>query len=159
RYAADEIVVERVTEAVQYFHGWSAEIICKRIDSTVRGKIGLEIDTVLDNSGDDSVAIVVGAFPDSGRIASGGYLLVHGEPVQETDVTKDPVKVIHTSFIPELIKEQSVHSVGYIGLNHVLNGAKQLAASISGQINKKNRIIVIDAVRDEDIDIIADAMA
>lgn len=159
RYAADEIVVERVTEAVQYFHGWGAEIICKRIDSTVRGKIGLEIDTVLDNIGDDSVAIVVGAFPDSGRIASGGYLLVHGVPVQETDVAKDPVKGIHTSFIPELIKEQSAHSVGYIGLNHVLSGAKQLATSISEQINKKNRIVVIDAVRDEDIDIIADAMA
>src|SRR5699024_10260601 len=116
-----------------------------RIDSTVRGKIGLEIDTVLDNIGDDRVAIVVGAFPDSGRIASGGYLLVHGVPVQETDVAKDPVKGIHTSFIPELIKEQSAHSVGYIGLNHVLNGTKQLAASISEQIHKKNRIIVIDA--------------
>src|SRR5699024_10733580 len=51
RYAADEIVVKRVTEAVQYFHGWGAEIICKRIDSTVRRKIGLEIDTVLDNIG------------------------------------------------------------------------------------------------------------
>src|SRR5699024_8161407 len=45
-----------------------------------------------------------------------------------------------------------------IGLNHVLYGAKPLAASISEQINEKNSIIVIDAVRDEDIDIIADAM-
>lgn len=159
RYATDEVVTERVSEAVKYFHGWGAEIICKRIDSTVRGKIGLEIDTVLDNVGDDSVAIVVGAFPESGRIASGGYLLVDGVPVQETDVAKDPIKGIHTSFIPELIKEQSAHPVGYIGLNHVLNGTKQLAASISEQIHEKNRIIVIDAVRDEDIDTIADAMA
>src|SRR5699024_11455654 len=52
-----------------------------------------------------------------------------------------------------------IHSCCYIGLNNILNGDKQLAASISEQINKKNRISVIDAFRDEDIDIIADAIA
>lgn len=159
RYAQDEVVTENVTDAVRYFHEWGAKIICKRIDSTVRGKIGLEIDTVLDEMGEDSVGIVVGAFPDSGRISSGGYLLVHGVPVQETDVAKDPVKGIHTSYIPELIEQQSKHEVGYIGLHHILSDVNELASSISKKIDEGYRIIVMDAVRDEDIETIADAMA
>jgi|SRR5690625_1742988 len=158
RYAGDEVVIEKVTDAMKYFRDWGAKIICKRIDSTIRGKIGLEIDTVLNELGNESVAIVVGAFPDSGRISSGGYLLVNGVPVQETDVAKDPIKGITTSYIPGIIAEQSDYAVGYIGLDKVLSNTKALSNSISTEINKGNRIIVIDAVRDGDIDTIAHAM-
>src|SRR5690625_7899899 len=84
------------------FEEWGAKIICKRIDSTARGKIGLEIDTVLNELGENSVAIVVAAFPDSDRITSGGYLLVDSLPVQETDVAKDPLKPIEESYIPAI---------------------------------------------------------
>src|SRR5699024_7858339 len=78
------------------------------------------IDTDLKEVGNGSVAIVVGAFPESGRICSGGYLLVNGVPVQETDVASDPLKSIRSSYIPGMIANQSHHFVGYIGLDQVL---------------------------------------
>lgn len=159
RYAPDEVVVEKVTSATQHFLKWGAQIISKRIDSTIRGKIGLEIDTVLHELGESSVAIVVGAFPDSGRICSGGYLLVDGVPVQETDVAKDPIQGIHSSYVPGVVANQSTHFVGYIGLDQVLAKDNALLDAMSAQIKQGNRIIVIDAVRDEDIDTIAHAMA
>ena len=159
RYAPDDVVIDKVSKATKHFLKWGAQIISKRIDSTIRGKIGLEIDTVLNELGDNSVAIVVGAFPDSGRVCSGGYLLVDGVPVQETDVAKDPQKGIHSSYIPGVIANQSHHFVGYIGLDQVLAKDGALFNAISAQIKQGNRIIVIDAVRDEDIDAIAHAMA
>lgn len=159
RYAPDEVVIDKVKKATRHFQQWGAKIISKRIDSTIRGKIGLEIDTVLHELGEHSVAVVVGAFPDSGRVCSGGYLLVDGVPVQETDVAKDPLVGIHSSYIPGLIANQSQHPVGYIGLDQVLAKSDALSDSLSAQIKQGNRIIVIDAVRDEDIDGIAQAMA
>src|SRR5699024_1863282 len=114
RYAADEVVVERVQRAMNSFEEWGAKIICKRIDSTARGKIGLEIDTVLNELGENSVAIVVAAFPDSDRITSGGYLLVDSLPVHETDVAKDPLKQIEESYIPAIIEEKRKTKIRYI---------------------------------------------
>ncbi|MEC5423096.1 four-carbon acid sugar kinase family protein [Virgibacillus sp. C22-A2] len=158
RYALDEIVVNRVNQAMEDLQTWDAEVICKRIDSTVRGKIGLEIDTVLDAVGENSVAIVVASFPDSGRISSGGYLLVDGIPVQETDVAKDPVAPITQSYVPGIIQEQSKYAVGHIGLDKVLAGMEQLRATIEQQIVTGERIIVVDAVTEEDIETIAKSM-
>ncbi|WP_047982088.1 four-carbon acid sugar kinase family protein [Ornithinibacillus contaminans] len=159
RYASDHIVVNRVKSATQKFHEWGAKVICKRIDSTVRGKIGLEIDTVLDEVGENSVAIVVASFPDSGRVCSGGYLLVDGIPVQETDVAKDPVMPITKSYVPAIIEEQSKFSVGSIGLDTVLSDMETIKLAIEEQIALGNRIIVVDAVTDEDVEEIAEAMA
>ncbi|MUK88723.1 four-carbon acid sugar kinase family protein [Ornithinibacillus sp. L9] len=158
RYALDEIVENRVNQAIRNLQEWDAKIICKRIDSTVRGKIGLEIDTVLNATGPESVAIVVASFPDSGRISSGGYLLVEGVPVQDTDVAKDPVMPITQSYVPAIIEEQSKYSVGHIGLDMVLAGAEPLKNAINRGVKAGQRIIVIDAVTDEDIETIAESM-
>src|SRR5699024_916602 len=132
---------------------------CKRIDSTARGKIGLEIDTVLNELGENSVAIVVAAFPDSDRITSGGYLLVDSLPVQETDVAKDPLKPIEESYIPAIIAENSKNKRSHIGLNSVLRGEGGLQRSPGTHVERSSRIIVVDAVTEEHIEVIAEAMA
>ncbi|WP_025948742.1 four-carbon acid sugar kinase family protein [Geobacillus thermocatenulatus] len=155
RYSPKEIAENRVRQAVNYFKQWNVKIICKRIDSTVRGNIGLEIDTVLHELGDRSVAVVVPSFPDSGRMTTGGYLLVDGIPVQETDVAKDPLTPVDQSFVPALIQQQSIHPVALIGLDVVLSGAERIPCRLKEEIGRGNRIIVVDAVNDEHIETIA----
>ncbi|WP_051599231.1 four-carbon acid sugar kinase family protein [Metaclostridioides mangenotii] len=128
----------------------------KRIDSTLRGNIGSEIDAVLDNV-KDSVAIVVASYPDSSRISIGGFLLVNSIPLEKTLVAKDPKCPVTNSKISEIIKLQTKHSVGDIGVNEVLKGHINLCDKIKDLANSNNRIIVIDAVTNDDIDIIAKA--
>lgn len=159
RYQSDEVIVERITKAMASFRAWGAQIFCKRIDSTIRGNIGLEIDTMLDEVGENSVAVVVASFPDSGRISSGGYLLVDSVPVQETDVARDPQRPITESYIPDVIRKQSKNEVTHVGLDKVLTGVHVLKEALSEKIREGNRIIVVDAVTDEDIEVIAEAMA
>ncbi|WP_047983915.1 four-carbon acid sugar kinase family protein [Ornithinibacillus californiensis] len=159
RYASDQIVTNRVKNATEKFRAWGADVICKRIDSTVRGKIGLEIDTVLDGVGENSVAVVVASFPDSGRVCSGGYLLVNGVPVQETDVAKDPVIPITQSYVPAILREQSKHNVAHVGLDVVLKDVNSIKATLEQHISNGVRVIIVDAVTDEDIEEIAEAMA
>jgi len=158
RYAAREIAEDRVEKALAHFKHWEADVFCKRIDSTVRGNIGIEIDTMLKSLGENSVAFVVASFPESGRITSGGYLLVNGVPVQQTDVAKDPVRPLTDSYIPTIIDKQSEYTVSHIGLKEVLSGKEKLIESMQVQIEEGSRIIVLDAVTNEEIEDIAHAM-
>ena len=159
RYQSDEIIKSRITDAMASFHSWGTKIFCKRIDSTIRGNIGLEIDTVLEEIGENSVAILVASFPDSGRISSGGYLLVNSIPVHQTDVAKDPQSPITESYIPSVIQKQSKNKVAHVGLDKVLSGSEMLREAFMEKIDDGIRIIVVDAITDEDIEIIAEAMA
>ncbi|MCG6184583.1 four-carbon acid sugar kinase family protein [Anoxybacillus sp. LAT_38] len=158
RYSSKETAAERVRQAIKKLKQWKVKIFCKRIDSTVRGNIGIEIDTMLHELGEHAVAIVVPSFPESGRVSVGGYLLVDGILVQETDVAKDPLMPVNQSFVPDIIQRQSVHSVSFIGLNTVLSGVDYISNQLKEYIEQGQRIIVIDAVNDEHIESIALAM-
>jgi uncharacterized protein YgbK (DUF1537 family) len=144
---------EIVKNTASQFRG-KVELISKRIDSTLRGNIGAEIDGVLDGLKQGYKAIVVAAYPSSGRISVGGYLLVDSVPLQKTGVSKDPKTPVKSSKIIDIIKAQSNKNIGYISLEDVMEGYNRLSERI---INDPNEIIVVDAVSDEDIDTIAKA--
>lgn len=130
------------------------KLISKRIDSTLRGNVGSEIDAVLDELGPEYKAIVVASYPSSGRICLGGYILVNGIPLEKTNVSSDVKTPVKSSNVISIIKSQSKKSIGYISLEDVLKGAEFL----KGRIEKdSSKIIVIDAVSNEDVMVIADA--
>lgn len=158
RYASKEVAQERVRTALKNLQQWGAAVICKRIDSTVRGNIGAEIDTVLKELGEEAVAVVVASFPDSGRITSGGYLLVNGIPLQATDVANDPVMPLTQSYVPAIVQNQSAYPVAYIGLETVLAGEEKTEQAMREKIAEGKRILVVDAVTNEEIESIAKAM-
>ncbi|MFY4776572.1 four-carbon acid sugar kinase family protein [Metabacillus sp. RGM 3146] len=158
RYARKDIAENRVKEALHHLKQWGADVFCKRIDSTIRGNIGFELDTVLNGLGEDSIGIVVPSFPASGRVTVGGYLLVEGIAVQETDAARDPITPIEKSFVPALIEKQSQYPVASISLDIVLSGKEAILRSVKNKIAEGSRIIVIDAVNDEHIEVIANAM-
>ncbi|WP_027723914.1 four-carbon acid sugar kinase family protein [Tuberibacillus calidus] len=159
RYVAKEIAKKRVRKVISDFKEWNTKVFCKRIDSTIRGNIGVEIDAVLDELGESAIAIVVPSFPDSGRITTGGYLLVGGVPVQDTDVANDPITPITKSYVPAIIKDQSEYKVGLISLDTILAGAQAIVKELRKQMDNGIRVIVCDAVNDEQIESIAHAMA
>lgn len=159
RYARAEVAQLRVKTVLDNLTKWGADVICKRIDSTVRGNIGVEIDTVLSELGEKAIAVVVASYPDSGRITSGGYLLVNGIPLQATDVAKDPVAPLTESYVPAIVQKQSSYPVSYIPLETVLAGALETEQAMRTLISEGKRILVMDAVTDEEIESIAKAMA
>lgn len=158
RYAQKNIAHLRVQAVMNQFKKWGANIVCKRIDSTIRGNIGVELDIVLNELNNEAKFIVVPSFPDSGRGMAGGYLLVNGVPVQNTDVSKDPVNPLKESYVPDIIQEQSCHAVSHIGLKTILKGKKEITKKIQRHIENGKQIIVMDAVTNEEIEDIASAM-
>ena len=86
-----EQAYEKVSWAAGHFPKSDALVYSKRIDSTLRGNVGAEIDAILDFLGESYTAVVVASFPSSGRTCIGDVLLVNGEPLQLTEVSRDPI--------------------------------------------------------------------
>jgi len=123
----------------------STPYVAKRIDSTLRGNLGAEIDAVLDAAGEGYRAAVVG-----------GYLLVNGTPLQLTEVAKDPKCPIRSSNVKELISSQTKRSIANITLDIVAGGRKAISDAF---LQVKEDIVVFDAVTDDDIENIASALS
>ncbi|WP_010235159.1 four-carbon acid sugar kinase family protein [Clostridium arbusti] len=157
RGLAPEDAYKKVKDAVNLFTDKENIFFSKRIDSTLRGNVGYEIDSIIESLGSDITAIVVASFPDSGRVSIGDLLLVNGVPLEKTEVVKDPTSPVNTSKITEIVKKQSKYKIGFIPLDKVLKGSDVIKQEILKNAQHKNRIIVIDACTNNDINEIAKA--
>ncbi|UOQ45505.1 four-carbon acid sugar kinase family protein [Halobacillus salinarum] len=158
RYAPENQARNRVTAALkESTKNGRAAIYSKRIDSTLRGNIGSEMEAMLEFLGKETVAVVVSSFPDSGRTTIGGFLLVDNIPLQQTDVAQDPVRPLTTSKVEEIIQFQTELPTTTLGLDVVLGGREKLEQQIN-QAKQHSKIICIDAVTEEHIDLIAEVV-
>lgn len=134
------------------------KVYAKRIDSTLRGNIGSETDAMLDCLGEDYVAVAAPCFPSSGRIVVGGYMLVNGLPLHKTDIAIDPKTPVKVSEVAELFGQQSKYQVSSILMKDLMHGKHYLADLMARHVEGGSRILVIDCVTQEDLDLIADAV-
>ncbi len=158
RAVPPEEAYSRVNEACKALMSPDVRVYSKRIDSTLRGNIGAETDAMLDALGDeDRVALVVPSFPSSGRTVVGGYLMVNGVLLHHTDIAIDPKCPVKVSRVRDVLAAQTRRSIGEIRCDDLMHGKHALAQIIQGQAAAGRRIIVFDALTQEDLDLIADA--
>jgi uncharacterized protein YgbK (DUF1537 family) len=80
------------------------EIIYKKIDSTLRGNIAVEVDALRKRFPGRTV-LLAPAFPAAGRTTSGGLCLVHGRPVHETEFGTDPTRPVPSSELSHYLSD------------------------------------------------------
>jgi uncharacterized protein YgbK (DUF1537 family) len=124
------------------------QIIYKKIDSTLRGNIGKEIDAIMDACKQE-LAIVAPAFPKNGRITVGGYHFLQGSPLEATEIARDPKCPIHESHLPTLLSEQTKRKVGNIGIKSIMAGPDGILEEIKKIYADDRRIIVCDVWLEE----------
>jgi uncharacterized protein YgbK (DUF1537 family) len=76
--------------------------VYKKMDSTLRGHVGLELAATARTLGCDHIFLCP-AFPAMKRTVEGGILLVDGIPVAETPIGRDPGSPVRESHIATLI--------------------------------------------------------
>ena len=155
---------EKIKWAVALFLKSAPTLVSKRIDSTLRGNVGAEIEgalLALDEAVSDgqkrAVALVVPSYPSSGRITSGGYLVVHGIPLERSPIAQDAATPVRATSIVDIIAEQSDWPCGFIPLRTVLAGPEAIRAEAFKQWQSGCRILTFDAVTDDDVADIAEA--
>ena len=120
-----------------------AEIVMKKVDSTLRGPLAAEVEAALAASG-RTRAIVAPAFPATGRTTVGGVQHLDGVPVHETRFAHDPVSPVHESDIARLLTGAGGAPV----VRRVPAGESSPAAFAAGDV------VVCDAETDEDLEAI-----
>jgi len=145
-----EEAYNKVSEAIKILKNKNVLVYNKRIDSTLRGNIGTEINAMLDNLEDDRIAVVVPAYPDSGRIVVNKTMLVNGVLLENSDAGKDPKTPIKTSCVESLVQKDIKYSSTYFTLSDIAQPIEEIAKKIQEAI-KKSRVLIFDAVNNEDI--------
>ena len=145
-----EEAYKKVSEAIKILKNKDVLVYNKRIDSTLRGNIGTEINAMLDNLEDDRIAVVVPAYPDSGRIVVNKTMLVNGVLLENSDAGKDPKTPIKTSCVESLIQKGIKYSSTYFTLSDIEQPIEEIVKKIQEAI-KKSRVLIFDAVNNEDI--------
>jgi uncharacterized protein YgbK (DUF1537 family) len=147
-----------VTDATLALKNMGVKYFSKRIDTTLRGGIGHEIDAMLDVIGEDAVAVVVPAMPQSRRIVVGGYSVIDNVALIRTPVAQDVRTPVKENYVPKLLDAQTTRKVGLVTLGDVLDGVPAIKTALKAQREDGAEVIVVDAITIEDVEAIARAV-
>ena len=128
-------------------------LLFKKVDSTLRGAVGAELEALLSASGRPR-ALLCPAFPDQRRTVVRGTLLVGGAPAHRSPVGRDPAYPGSTSDVAEIVRGGALRPVCVVTLDRVRAGREALARALDGG---GERIIVADAETDADLEALAGA--
>lgn len=132
------------------------DIAYKKIDSTLRGNLGAELQAILD-SFRKSFVLICPAYPEYKRTVVNGQLLVNRVPVNLTEFAKDPTSPVRSSDIRTLVMSQTSASVDGVRLATVRKGSDKISSEIKQLVEKGTRIIWADAENRNDLKRIANA--
>ena len=153
---------QKALRAAQFFvEKINPDYFYKKIDSTIRGNIAVEVLAILDTLEWDA-SIIIPAFPAESRVTVGGYHLLKGVPIERTEMARDPHSPIFESHLPTLLKsqlhEENKDLVGSIELSTIMKGDGPILRDLNNLIKSGKKLIVMDAVSTVDIEQIVLAM-
>jgi uncharacterized protein YgbK (DUF1537 family) len=140
---------KRVVEVAGTIRG--ARVVYKKLDSTLRGNVAAELAATFGAAGCERV-IVAPAFPDAGRTTVRGTQLVHGVPVDETEMREDPQTPVREAHVPTLLGD-AFSSVGTLGVRDLAE------PELISQTLRENECVVADAERDPDLEALVRAVS
>jgi uncharacterized protein YgbK (DUF1537 family) len=142
RAATAEQAYCRAKEAAQRLRD---RCVYKKVDSTLRGNIGAEVEGVLDGLGLQK-ALLAPTFPAAGRTVQEGILRVHGVPLAETEFGRDSQWPARESHVPTLVARQTRRTVAHLSLEVVVQGEEAIRRALQ---DCAAELVVADAVEME----------
>lgn len=131
---------------------------CSTFDSTPEGNIGPVADALADALEADR-AFVCPAFPATGRTLYQGHLFVGNALLSESGMQDHPLTPMTDPDLRRWLQRQSRSGVGHVSLATVREGAEAVAARVTAEAAQGRRLIVTDAVVDEDLHVLGRAAA
>ncbi|MEG0284263.1 MAG: four-carbon acid sugar kinase family protein [Erysipelotrichales bacterium] len=154
RAIESSLAYQKVIGALTKFEDYRFSVYNKRVDSTLRGNIGPELDAYFDYFKGQRKCIIVPSFPDSGRICNSGDLYVNDMLLENTEVAKDPKMPITSSNVKTLFEKNSKLKYDFFSISKLKNGNTNFRNEVSKVLEDCDALI-IDAITNDDIDFIA----
>lgn len=124
--------------------------IYKKMDSTLRGHIGTELQAIHDVFNPEYVFIAP-AFPSLGRTTINGIHYVNGQKIAETEISKDPKHPVTESSIPKLLEEEIGQPVGLLKKRDIDADLSVFREKVNSFKENGISYIVCDAEAEEDL--------
>lgn len=123
---------------------------CSTFDSTPDGNIGPVIDALMDQLEADA-CIVCPAFPATGRSVYQGHLFVNDTLLSESGMEAHPLTPMTDPDIRRWLARQTRRAIGHVPAATVFRGAQAIRAAIDTETAAGRGVIVVDAIRDDDL--------
>ena len=123
---------------------------CSTFDSTPEGNIGPVADALAEAL-DAHRVVVCPAFPGTGRTVYQGHLFVHDRLLSESGMENHPLTPMTDADLRRWLLPQTRFEVGHVSAPTVLAGAAAIAEALDAEHRSGRRLIVVDAMRDEDL--------
>jgi 4-hydroxythreonine-4-phosphate dehydrogenase len=126
----------------------------KKLDSTLRGHVGAELAAMLRTRRETGPACIVmaPAFPATGRTTVQGMQLLHGTPLEHTDIWRRE-QIRHRAHIPEILDRAGLRTA-HLGLEDIRGPSLLQAFAAAAQAHDA---VVCDAEMEADLRAIAAA--
>ncbi|GGE52981.1 Hrp-dependent type III effector protein [Pullulanibacillus camelliae] len=150
RSLSKEEAYKKVREAAEFLKQGIFDVIYKKVDSTLRGNVGVEINALYDSFQPD-VVIIAPAFPKNRRFTKDGHHYLNDKRLNETEIALDPKTPVKESYIPKLLEEQTGRRIGLINYNELNGDNQDIIKQIKNHVQNGIHYIVFDAVHEEDL--------
>jgi D-threonate/D-erythronate kinase len=130
-------------------------IFYKKIDSTLRGNIGSEIEAILQET-NLPLCFLAPSYPEQGRALVGGIMMVGEKPLALTEAARDTASPVRESHVRKLLASQTFLPIGTIDLADVASGKEALRRVVEKEQRAGRRIIAFDAATRRDLATIAE---
>ncbi|PYN98106.1 MAG: hypothetical protein DMD89_14735 [Candidatus Rokuibacteriota bacterium] len=131
-----------------------AERIFKKIDSTLRGHVGPEVDALFGATGATGV-LLSPAFPARGRTVVERMLMIDGVPIMETAFRRDPeLPRSDSGNVIDILRPVLDRPLAWIPLDQVRAGLNALSARL---VRLRGTVAIADAETDADLTALVDA--
>ncbi|MFF9373072.1 3-oxo-tetronate kinase [Streptomyces griseoluteus] len=123
---------------------------CSTFDSTPAGNIGPVAEALMDALGTD-FTVATPAFPDNGRTVFKGHLFVGDVLLSESGMRDHPLTPMTDSNLVEVLGAQTTRPVGLVDHTVVAGGADAVRARIAELRSRGVAFAVVDAVSNDDL--------
>lgn len=130
---------------------------CSTFDSTPGGNIGPVAEALLERLG--GIAVVCPVFPATGRTLFHGHLFVNGQLLSDTGMRHHPLTPMSDPDIRRWLRLQTKGEVGLVAYPVVRQGAGAIRAALAQEAAAGRRLVVTDAVVDDDLVALGEAIA
>ncbi len=160
RHLDPERAAVETARLVRRYSRDSTQMLFKKLDSTLRGNIAAELEATLEArrsltlGGESVVAVLAPAFPATGRTTSNGRQMVHGIPLENTEIWQTQDCSTRPD-IPEMLRGAGLRAA-LVGLDLIRADIEILQRAMR-RLSADADVLVCDAEIDHDLSAIAEA--
>lgn len=157
----NEAVAISRAAAVRLLEAGAGQIVfkyCSTFDSTSAGNIGQVTEALLDLL-DAPLTIACPAFPANGRTVYRGHLFVGDVLLSDSPMKDHPLTPMDDANLVRVLQKQTTLPVGLVSYNAVTKGSAAITAAFDSAIQQGKKIMVVDALDDNHLRQIGQAVS